>query len=183
MSNGKGRSCTMKPQFPDLPALLATFSKKNFSDFSLCKILMIDFQISCNGLATNYYFFGLGISSFLLLGSWKTSQQNLLIGISSCLSFWNPACDSNFYWDLLLNFETLDEPPCYVWQCYRLVNLKGCLGVRCCKCKCVCTTIHNARLLVLFSLGVSQNKEGINVTVFTRYNLLLQLFVSNITIP
>ena len=72
---------------------------------------------------------------------------------------------------------------CYVWQCYRHVNLKGCLGVRCCKCKCGCTTIHNAHLWVLFSLGVSQNKEGINATVFTRYNSLLQLFISNITIP
>ena len=105
---------------------------------------MIDFQILCNSLATNYYFFGLGISSFLLLVSWMTVWQNLLIGISSCLSFWNPAHDSNFYWDLLLNFEILDEPPCYVQQCYRCVNLKGCLGVRCHKCKCRCTTIHNA---------------------------------------
>ena len=135
MINGKGISCTMKPQSPDLLTLLATFSKKYFfSDFSSCKILMIDFQISYNSLATNYYFFGLGISSFLLLGSWMTVWQNLLIGISSCLGFWNPTCNSNFYWDLLLNFEIPDEPPCYVWQCYTCVNLKGCLGVRCCKC-------------------------------------------------
>ena len=28
-------------------------------------------------------------------------------------------------------------PYCYVWQCYRCVNLKGCLGVRCHKCKCI----------------------------------------------
>ena len=60
---------------------------------------------------------------------------------------------------------------------------EGCLGVGCHKCKCRCTTIHNACLWVLFSLGVSWNKEGINVTVFTRYNSLLQLIVSNITIP
>ena len=26
---------------------------------------------------------------------------------------------------------------CYVQQCYRCVNLKGCLGVRCCICRCV----------------------------------------------
>ena len=123
---------------------------------------MIDFQISCNSPATNYYFFGLGISFSLLLGSW----QNLLIGISSCLSFWNPTHNSNFYWDLLLNFEIPDQPPCYVWQCYRHVNLKGCLGVRCHKCKCRCTTIHNAHLWVLFSSGVSRNKEGINVTIY-----------------
>ena len=91
MSNGKCISSTMKPQFPDLPTLLATFSinPKKFSDFSPCKILMMDpffnFKISCYSLATNYYFFALGISSFLLLGSWMTVQQNLLIGISSCL--------------------------------------------------------------------------------------------------
>ena len=144
---------------------------------------MIDFQILCDGQATNYYFFGLGISSSLLLGSWMTVWQNLLIGISSHLSFWNPACNSNFYWDLLLNFEILDEPPCYVWLCYRCVNLKGCLGVRCHKCKCRCTAIHNAHLWVLFCSGVSQNKEGINATVFTRYNSLLQLFIPDITIP
>ena len=143
---------------------------------------MIDFQISYDGLATNSYFFALGISSFLLLGSWMTVQQNLLIGISSCLSFWNPTHDFNFYWDLL-NFEILDEPPCYVRQCYRCVNLKGCLGVRCHKCKCRCTAIHNTHLQVLFPSGVSWNKEGINVTVFTRYNSLLQLFISNIIIP
>ena len=71
---------------------------------------MIDFQISCDSLATNYYFFGLGIFSFLPLGSWTTVQQNLLIEISSCLSFWNPTQDSNFYLDLLLNFEIPDEP-------------------------------------------------------------------------
>ena len=144
---------------------------------------MIDFQILCDGPATNYYFFGLGISSFLLLESWMTVWQNLLIGISSCLSFWNPTHDSNFYWDLLLNFQIPDEPPCYVWQCYRCVNLKGCLGVRCSKCQCRCTMIQNACLWVLFSLGVSWNKEGINATVFIRYNSLLQLFISNITIP
>ena len=62
------------------------------------------------------------------------------------------------------------------------VNLKGCLGVRCCKCKCGSTAIHNAHLWVLFSLGVSQNKEGYNATVFNRYNSLLQLFITNITI-
>ena len=38
--------------------------------------------------------------------------------------------------------------------------------------------IHNARLWVLFSLGVSQNKEGYNVTVYNSYNSLLQLYVS-----
>ena len=33
-----------------------------------------------------------------------------------------------------------------------------------------CTVIHNAHLQVLFSLGVSQNEEGYDVTVFTSYN-------------
>ena len=37
---------------------------------------------------------------------------------------------------------------CYVQQCYRCVNLIGCLGVRCHKCKCRCTAIHNAHLQV-----------------------------------
>ena len=37
---------------------------------------------------------------------------------------------------------------CYVQQCFRCVNLKGGLGVRCCKCKGECTAIHNARLWV-----------------------------------
>ena len=46
----------------------------------------------------------------------------------------------------------------------------------------LCTVIHNAHLWVLFSLGVSQNK-GYNVTVFNRYNSLLQLYISIITIP
>ena len=59
---------------------------------------------------------------------------------------------------------------CYVQQCYRCVNLKGCLEVRCCKCKCEYTMTHNACLQVPLSLGVSWNKEGINATVFTRYN-------------
>ena len=44
------------------------------------------------------------------------------------------------------NSKTL--PKCYVQQCYRCVNLKGCLGVRCPKCKCECTAIHNAHLQV-----------------------------------
>ena len=35
---------------------------------------------------------------------------------------------------------------------------------------CRHTTIHNAHLQVLFSLGVSQNKEGYNATVFNRYD-------------
>ena len=48
---------------------------------------------------------------------------------------------------------------------------------------CRCTAIHNACLWVLFSLGVSQNKEGYNATVFNRYNSLLQLYISIITIP
>ena len=38
-----------------------------------------------------------------------------------------------------------------------------------------CTTIHNASLQVLFSSGVSQNKEGYNVTVFNEYDSLLPL--------
>ena len=45
------------------------------------------------------------------------------------------------------------------------MNLKVCLGVRCHKCKCRCTVIHNACLQVLLSSGVSQN-NGYNVTVF-----------------
>ena len=48
---------------------------------------------------------------------------------------------------------------------------------------CGCTMIHNACLWVLFSLGVSQNKEGYNVTVFNKYNSLLQLYISFVTIP
>ena len=48
---------------------------------------------------------------------------------------------------------------------------------------CRCTTIHNAHLWVLFSLGVSQNKEGYNVTVFDKYNSLLQFYIPIITIP
>ena len=35
----------------------------------------------------------------------------------------------------------------------------------------------------IFSLGVSQNKEGYNATVFNRYNSLLQLYIAIITIP
>ena len=50
-------------------------------------------------------------------------------------------------------------------------------------CGCRCTTIHNAHLWVLFSLGVSQNKEGYNATVFDKCNSLLQLFIPIITIP
>ena len=42
MSNDKGISSTVKPQFPDLQTLLATFSKRKFSDLSPCTILMID---------------------------------------------------------------------------------------------------------------------------------------------
>ena len=36
--------------------------------------------------------------------------------------------------------------------------------------------IHNAHLWVLLSLGVSQNKEGYNATVFNGYDSLLQYF-------
>ena len=36
--------------------------------------------------------------------------------------------------------------------------------------------IHNAHLQVLFSLIVSWNKEGYNVTVFNECDSLLQLF-------
>ena len=36
--------------------------------------------------------------------------------------------------------------------------------------------IHNAHLWVLFSLGVSWNKEGYNSTVFNKCDSLLQLF-------
>ena len=49
--------------------------------------------------------------------------------------------------------------------------------------RCVCTTIHNAHLQVLFSLGVSWNEEGYSATVFDNYNSLLQLYISIITIP
>ena len=38
-----------------------------------------------------------------------------------------------------------------------------------------CPVIHNAHLWVLFSLGVSQNKEGYNATVFNECDSLLQL--------
>ena len=48
---------------------------------------------------------------------------------------------------------------------------------------CRCTAIHNARLWVPFSSGVSQNEEGYNVTVFDKYNSLLQLFIPITTIP
>ena len=48
---------------------------------------------------------------------------------------------------------------------------------------CRCTAIHSAHLWVLFSLGVSQNEEGYNVTVFDKYNSLLQLFIPIITMP
>ena len=37
-------------------------------------------------------------------------------------------------------------------------------------CVCRCTTIHNAHLPVLFSLGVSWNEEGYNATAFNRYD-------------
>ena len=50
-------------------------------------------------------------------------------------------------------------------------------------CMCRCTAIHNAHLQVLFSLGVSQNEEGYNATVFDKYSSLLQLFIPIITIP
>ena len=43
--------------------------------------------------------------------------------------------------------------------------------------------MHNAQLWILFSSGVSQNKEGYNVTVFNRYDSLLQLYIFIITIP
>ena len=43
--------------------------------------------------------------------------------------------------------------------------------------------IHNTCLWVLFSLGVSQNKEGYNATVFNRYNSLLQFYIPIIIIP
>ena len=58
------------------------------------------------------------------------------------------------------------------------MSLKVCLGVRCCKCKCRCTAIHKAHLWVLLPLGVSQNKEGYNATVFNGYDSLLQYFLS-----
>ena len=38
---------------------------------------------------------------------------------------------------------------------------------------CRCTVIHSTHLWVLFSLGVSWNKEGYNVTVFNRYKLFI----------
>ena len=50
-------------------------------------------------------------------------------------------------------------------------------------CRCRCTAIHNTHLWVLFSSGVSQNKEGYNATVFNKYNSLLLLYISIITIP
>ena len=39
-----------------------------------------------------------------------------------------------------------------------------------CVCVCRCTAIHNACLWVLFSLGVSWNKEEYNATVSNRYD-------------
>ena len=48
------------------------------------------------------------------------------------------------------------------------------LGLSRCKvshiCMCRYTAIHNACLQVLFSFGVSWNKEGYNATVFNRYD-------------
>ena len=38
--------------------------------------------------------------------------------------------------------------------------------------------IHNACLQVLLSSGVSQNKEGFNVTVFNRYNSFITILLS-----
>ena len=44
--------------------------------------------------------------------------------------------------------------------------------------------IHNAYLQVLFSLGVSQNKEGYNVTIFNRYDsFITTIYISTVTIP
>ena len=56
------------------------------------------------------------------------------------------------------------------------VDLKVCLGVRChiyiyiYVYMCRCTMIHNTHLWVPFSLGISQNKEEYNATVFNRYD-------------
>ena len=50
-------------------------------------------------------------------------------------------------------------------------------------CMCRCTSIHNACLQVLFSLGVSRNEEGYKATVFDKYNSLLQLSIPITTIP
>ena len=47
---------------------------------------------------------------------------------------------------------------------------------------CRCTTIHNNHLQVLFSLGVSWNKEAYNAPVFNKYNSLLQFYILIITI-
>ena len=48
---------------------------------------------------------------------------------------------------------------------------------------CRCTVILNTHLQVLFSLGVSWNEEGYNMTVFDKYNSLLQLFIPITIIP
>ena len=141
---------------------MAISSNKKISDFSLCKIaddvFFVDFQFLCKSLATNYYFFCIFLNFPV-----TCLTINFTIGISSCLNFeiplmvlistsdkFNSRIPSFLFfgisddslakfvnWDLLLNFEIPDDSPCYVWQCYRCVNLKGCLGVRCYKCKCI----------------------------------------------
>ena len=82
MSNGKGISSTIKPQFLDLPTRLAVSSNKNFLIFSLCKIVNdVSFWIfkSC---VTNYYFF----SIFLNFPD-VCLMINLTIQILFCLNF------------------------------------------------------------------------------------------------
>ena len=44
-----------------------------------------------------------------------------------------------------------------------------------------CTVIHNTHLWVPFSLGISQNKEAYNATVFNRYNSFITTLLLTIT--
>ena len=130
---------------------------------------------------------------------------NLTIGISSCLNFEIPlavlistgisflilrsyddqSCGKfNSGIPSFLFFGIPDEPPCYVWQCYRCVNLKGCLGVRCHKCKCIGAPQY---AMLIFGFSFLWVLARIRKETMQLYLLaitpLLQLFISNITIP
>ena len=66
---------------------------------------------------------------------------------------------------------------CYVQQCYRCVNLKGCLGVRCCKCKYIGALQYT---MLIFGFSFLWVLAGIKKETMQLYLIAITLFITTL---
>ena len=66
---------------------------------------------------------------------------------------------------------------CYVQQCYMCIDLKGCLGVRCCICRCVGALRYTMLVFGFLSSGVSQYIRRSQCNCIIKYNYLYYNYI------